>query len=137
MASKEILSQDEVDALREGVESGDVDTDGPAAAADGEVRPYDLTSQERSVRMRMPALDLLNERLARLLGASLPSMLRCVCEVSAQGIRTIRFADYANSLSSPISLNLVRIKPLRGMTIAFSLFLPAFSGQVLSHQRPP
>lgn len=117
MATKEILSQDEVEALREGVESGDIDTDSPVSAADGEIRPYDLTSQERSVRIRMPALDLLNERLARLLSVSLPNMLRCVCEVSSQGIRTIKFADYANSLSSPISLNLVRIKPLRGVAL--------------------
>ena len=117
MAEKEILSQDEVDALREGVESGDIDTDSPAGAADGEARPYDLTSQERSVRMRMPALDLMNERLARLLSGSLPSMLRCDCEVSAQAIRTTTYEDYANSLSSPISLNLVRVKPLRGTAL--------------------
>lgn len=117
MGTNEVLSQDEVDALLNGVESGDVDTEGAQNMADGEVRPYDLTSQERMARARMPALDMLNERFARYFGVSLLNMLSCSCEISAQETQTTKLADYINGLSLPTNLNLVKIKPLRGTAL--------------------
>src|SRR3546814_9716533 len=55
--SNDLLSQDEIDALLHGVDSGKVDTT-PAPAAPGEARSFDFTSQDRIVRGRMPTLEI-------------------------------------------------------------------------------
>ena len=55
----QFLSQEEVDALLEGV-NGDAGGSGPEEQAGGE-RPYDLAKQERIVRGRMPTLEIVNE----------------------------------------------------------------------------
>lgn len=59
----DILSQDEIDALLHGVDSGAVSTEAPAAP--GEARSYDFATQDRIVRGRMPTLEIVNERFAR------------------------------------------------------------------------
>jgi len=61
----EFLSQDEVDSLLRGVTGETDDDSGDAAPAEG-VRPYNLASQERIVRGRMPTMEVINERFARL-----------------------------------------------------------------------
>ena len=63
--SKDFLSQEEVDDLLKGV-SGEAD-DAKESQDDSAVRPYNIATQERIVRGRMPTLELINERFARLL----------------------------------------------------------------------
>ncbi len=113
MSTQDILSQDEIDALLHGVDSGDVDTAGDDIKP-GEARGYDLTSQERIVRGRMPTLEMINERFARHFRIGLFNMLRRSAEISVSGVKMIKFAEYLHSLYVPTSLNLVRVKPLRG-----------------------
>jgi flagellar motor switch protein FliM len=115
-SSRELLSQDEIDALLHGVDSGEVDTT-PAPPAPGEARPYDFATQERIVRGRMPTLEMINERFARLFRISLFNMLRRTPELTVNGLETSKFSEYTHSLYVPTSLNVVRIKPLRGSAL--------------------
>ncbi len=116
MANADILSQDEIDALLNGVDSEDIDTNAGAEPGEG-VYSYDLASQERIVRGRMPTLEMINERFARQLRISLFNMLRFTPEVGARNIKVQKFSEYIRSLFVPTSLNLVRIKPLRGTAL--------------------
>ena len=77
---QDLLSQDEIDALLHGVDDGDIDTD--ADEEPGTVRTYDLTSQDRIVRGRMPTLEMINERFARYTRVSMFNMLRRTADVS-------------------------------------------------------
>lgn len=113
---KELLSQDEIDALLHGVDDGKVDTE-PAPAAPGEARQFNFATQDRIVRGRMPTLEMVNERFARLFRISLFNMLRRSPELSVVGIEMAKFGEYTHSLFVPTSLNLVRIKPLRGTAL--------------------
>ncbi len=70
-----ILGQDEIDALLSGVEGGGGATE-PPPAAPGEVRPHDLATQTRIVRGRMPTLEMINSRFARLLRIGLFNLIR-------------------------------------------------------------
>jgi len=112
----DLLSQDEIDALLNGVSSGDVDTE-PPPLADGEVRQFDFTEQDRIVRGRLPTLEMVNERFMRYIRNALFNLLRKTCEVSALGVRMSKFSDYVHGLSVPTSLNLVKMKPLRGTAL--------------------
>lgn len=114
--SRDLLSQDEIDALLHGVDSGKVDTE-PPPAAPGEARSFDFASQDRIIRGRMPTLEMINERFARLFRISLFNMLRRSPELAVGGIETLKFSEYTHSLFVPTSLNLTRVKPLRGTAL--------------------
>ena len=116
MSATELLSQDEIDALLHGVDSGKVDVE-PPPAAPGEARSFDFATQDRIVRGRMPTLEMVNERFARLFRIGLFNMLRRQPELTVVGIEMIKFGEYTHSLFVPTSLNLVRVKPLRGTAL--------------------
>jgi flagellar motor switch protein FliM len=111
--AQEVLNQEEVNALLNAVDSGDVDTDAPAVPA-GEVRLYDFQNDPGALRVRMPAFELINERLARSLRVSLFNLLRRPLEIAVMPMKVQKFADYAQSLALPSNLNLIRVNPLRG-----------------------
>jgi flagellar motor switch protein FliM len=113
MAQNDILSQDEIDALLHGVKEGAVPTETPAAPP-GEARAYDLATQERIIRGRMPTLEMINERFARYFRTTLFNFLRRSPEISIGGVQMLKFSQYVHSLLVPTSLNLVRVRPLRG-----------------------
>ena len=112
MAVQDLLSQDEIDALLHGVDDGLVQTDN--AAEPGSVKSYDLTSQDRIVRGRMPTLEMINERFARYTRISMFNLLRRSADVAVGGVQVMKFGEYVHSLYVPTSLNLVKMKPLRG-----------------------
>jgi flagellar motor switch protein FliM len=113
--AQEVLNQEEVNALLNAVDSGDVNTD--AQSNPGEVRLYDFQNDPGSLRVRMPAFDLINERLARSLRTSLFNLIRRPLEIAVMPLRSCKYADFANGLSLPCNLNLLRINPMRGSAL--------------------
>ena len=111
MATHDILSQDEIDALLHGVDGAEEEE---GVGDDLGVRPFDFANQERIVRGRMPTLEMINERFARLFRIGLFNMLRRTPEVSVGGVDMMKFGEYVHTLFVPTSLNLVKLKPLRG-----------------------
>ncbi len=109
------LSQDEVDALLKGV-NGDTD-DAPSQEDVSGVRPYNLATQERIVRGRMPTLEIINERFARLLRIGLFNFLHRSAEVSIGPVRVSKYSEFIRNLVVPTNLNLIHMKPLRGTAL--------------------
>ncbi len=112
---QDLLSQDEIDALLHGVDDGDIETESDADP--GSVKAYDLTSQDRIVRGRMPTLEMINERFARYTRISMFNLLRRTADVSAGGIQIQKFGEYVHTLYVPTSLNMVKFRPLRGTAL--------------------
>lgn len=117
MAASDLLSQDEIDALLHGVDSGDVDTDEGDASDGSGYKVYDLTTQDRIVRGRLPTLEMINERFARHFRTSLFNMLRRSADISVSGVHMLKFSEFVHSLFVPTSLNMIRINPLRGKAL--------------------
>ena len=111
----DLLSQDEIDALLHGVDSGDVDTED--AEFDGVARQFDFTSQDRIVRGRMPTLEMINERFARYFRITMFNMMRRSAEISVGGVQMLKFSEYIHSLFVPTSLNICKLRPLRGTAL--------------------
>jgi len=110
------LSQDEVDALLKGV-TGEVD-DAPAEISDpSAARSYNLATQERIVRGRMPTLEIINERFARQLRIGLYNFLRRGVEISVGPVKVSKYSEFIRNLVVPTNLNLVHFKPLRGTAL--------------------
>jgi len=92
VSSEKILDQAEIDALIHGVDTGAVSTE--PVALPGEARPYDFQNQMRIVRGRMPTLEMINERFARLFRVSLYNLLRRSPEISITPVAIKKFSEY-------------------------------------------
>ena len=111
--SDSFLSQEEVDALLEGVTGESQKTD-IAEAEEGAFRNYDISSQERIVRGRMPTMEIVNERFARNFRIGLFNFIRRSPEVSVGNVSVQRYSAFLRRLAVPTNFNIVGIRPLRG-----------------------
>ncbi len=110
--AQEFLSQDEVDALLDGVPGED-----KSPKDEGGVREYDLAKQERIVRGRMPTLEIIHERFARLLRIGIFNFMRRSPELSLSAPRVVKYSEFVRSLVVPTNINIVQLKPLRGSAL--------------------
>lgn len=117
MSRDDLLSQEEIDALLHGVSDGSISTENAEPTLDGEPRLIDLANQERIVRGRMPTLEMINERFARQLRITLSDLLRRPTETSVEEVNLMKYSEYIPSLYVPTSVNLVRMRPLRGTAL--------------------
>lgn len=138
--STEVLSQDEVDALLKGV-NGDDEVEAAPESTEG-VRPYNLAKQERIVRGRMPTLEVINERFARLLRVGLFNFMRKSPEISVGPVKVTKYGEFVRNLVVPTNLNIVQTKPLRGNslmifdpTLVFTVVDNMFGGDSRFHTR--
>ncbi len=83
--NQQILSQDEVDALLQGI-TGESQKLEQEELPQGGIRDYNLANQERIVRGRMPTLEVINERFARNIRIGLFNFIRRSPEVAIGGI---------------------------------------------------
>ncbi|HZX71004.1 MAG TPA: flagellar motor switch protein FliM, partial [Rhodanobacter sp.] len=113
----DLLSQDEIDALMDGVTAGAVATGNDEPLPSDAVISFDFTQQDRIVRGRLPTLEMVNDRFARFFRTAMFNVLRKNCEVSVLGVKMVKFAEYVHGLALPSNINLVRLKPLRGTAL--------------------
>ncbi|MDD5229058.1 MAG: flagellar motor switch protein FliM [Methylococcales bacterium] len=127
----DLLSQAEIDALLNGMGGGgdefdSSDDDDSSIYSEeiveemeerGVVKSYDLAHQERIVRGRMPTLEMINERFARLLRVSIFQFIRRSAEIYISGIQIKKFSEFTQGLLVPTSLTVIRVNPLRGKAL--------------------
>jgi len=111
--NQQILSQDEVDALLQGI-TGESQKLEEEEQPQGGVRDYNIANQERIVRGRMPTMEVINERFARNIRVGLFNMIRKSPEVSIGGIKVQKFSAFLREIVVPTNFNIVQVKPLRG-----------------------
>lgn len=111
--NQQILSQDEVDALLQGItgESQKIETE--EVKTEG-IRDYNIASQERIVRGRMPTMEIIGERFARNIRLGLFNLIRKSPEVSIGAARVIKYSAFLREIVVPTNFNIVSVKPLRG-----------------------
>jgi flagellar motor switch protein FliM len=114
--NQQVLSQEEVDALLQGI-TGESQKPEPEAVEQGGVRNYDLASQERIVRGRMPTMEIINERFARDIRVGLFNLIRKTPEVSIGGVKVQKYSAFLREIVVPTNFNIVTIKPLRGSSL--------------------
>ena len=111
--NQQILSQDEVDALLQGITGESQKLEAEETKTDG-VRDYNIASQERIVRGRMPTMEIVGERFARNIRVGLFNLIRKSPEVSIGGAKVIKYSAFLREIVVPTNFNIVSVKPLRG-----------------------
>ena len=139
--NQQILSQDEVDALLQGI-TGESQTLEDEAVPEGGTRDYNLASQERIVRGRMPTMEIINERFARNIRIGLFNFIRKSPEVSIGSIKVQKYSAFLREIVVPTNFNIVSVKPLRGSgliicdpNLVFSVIDALFGGAGKYHTR--
>lgn len=139
--SEAFLSQDEIDALLEGV-TGESQKLAKEEAPTGAIRSYDLSSQERIVRGRMPTMEVINERFARNLRVGLFNFIRRSPEISVGTVQVQKYSMFLRELVVPTNFNIVAVRPLRGSglvvcepTLLFGVIDSLFGGNGKFHTR--
>ena len=139
--NQQILSQDEVDALLQGItgESQKLDQE---QVEEGAVRNYDLASQERIVRGRMPTMEIINERFARNMRLGLFNFIRKSPEISIGSIKVQKYSAFLREIVVPTNFNIVSVRPLRGSglivcdpALVFAVIDALFGGAGKYHTR--
>jgi flagellar motor switch protein FliM len=113
----DILSQDEVDALLRGVQAGEIGTEEAKQKIMSGVRAYDLTSQERIVRGRMPGLEMANERFARYFRNSVSALVMKFVDISIHNLSIVKFGEFMKTIPFPSSINIFKMEPLKGYSL--------------------
>lgn len=111
------LSQDEVDALLRGVQSGEIGTEEAKQKIITGIRPYDLTSQERIVRGRMPGLEMANERFTHFFRNSISGLVMKFVDISIHNVGIIKFGEFMKTTPFPSSINIFKMEPLKGYSL--------------------
>lgn len=111
--SQQILSQDEVDALLQGI-TGESQKIEQEEVQTGGIREYDISSQERIVRGRMPTMEIINERFARNVRIGLFNFIRKSPEISIGGIKVQKYSAFLREIVVPTNFNIMSVRPLRG-----------------------
>lgn len=132
-----LLSQDEVDSLLKGLDTGDIDIsdDFDMSDEDLDIDSFDWATAGLNISGSMPLLEVVNSRLGHKLRSSLSNSLRKMLDVTPDPIETVKYSDFQRSLPVPTSMHLFKMEPLRGMGIivvesrlVFSLVEAYFGG---------
>ncbi len=123
----QVLSQSEVDALLAAVSEGELaagedGAEGGGAGGGGPkddrvVVSYDLTSQDRIIRGRLPQLDVIYERFMRSFRVSLSSALRKIASLNHASTDFLKFGEFINTLPMPTCMSVLRFNALRGSAL--------------------
>src|SRR6266404_4211663 len=131
--TEQFLSQDEVDALLEGVTGEPQKLEAPEQAEG--IRSYNLGNQERIVRGRMPTMEIINERFARNFRIGLFNFMRRSPEISVGPVRVIKYSAFVRDIAVPTNINILSLAPLRGSgllifdpTLVFTVIDSLFGG---------
>ncbi len=133
--AQQALSQEEVDALLAGVNGEDAADDSAADTDTSGVREYNLSSQERIVRGRMPTLEIVNERFARNFRVGIFNFMRRNPDISIGPVKVQKFSAFVRNVAVPSNINVVHVRPLRGSgllicdpTLVFAVIDNLFGG---------
>lgn len=125
----QVLSQSEVDALLAAVSEGEISQEeggggggnshvvGGSPGDDKVVVVYDLTSQDRIIRGRLPQLDVIYEKFMRSFRVSLSSALRKIATINHASTDFLKFGEFINTLPMPTCMSVLRFNALRGSAL--------------------
>jgi len=112
-----LLSADELAALSAAVDDGSLEVDS-GYNTDANVRKHDLAAEDSSLGINVVSLDMINERFIRLFRLGMLEVLRTSPRINPTRAQIARFGDYIKELRAPLSVNIIRMSPLRGYAMA-------------------
>ena len=123
VSRRELVSQDEMDALMQGLGEADAALDAAPFGASGQrfdaadVQAFDPGRLPHLSPGQLPGLDAMHQRLARLLAGQLYETLGVDVQVQAQTLALQRYGDCALASSDDAHASLVSVPALHGQGV--------------------
>ena len=112
-----VLSQEEVDSLLNGIGDGQVETETDVPEADEGLKQQVFGKDGGPVHLKMPALGIINERFITTLNTGLSAATGSMIDVNITDVDSVRYGEFCRSLPLPSSLNIFKMTPLRGFAL--------------------
>ena len=109
-----IISQDEVDALLNGLADGAIGTEDTVDSRPLEVRPYDFIEYKSTNSNKMPGLEIVNHNFSKLLRTSIYKFMLKYFDINIRKIETMKYSDFISTVTVPSSMNIFTMEPLIG-----------------------
>ncbi len=138
----DILSQDEIDALLEGVDEGEgtenakkesapIKQENNVEYSDRNITLYDFKRPNRVSKEQLRTIRNIHDKMARNLSSHISTTLRSIVEIHLQSVDQMTYGEFLMSLPSPTSFNVFSLKPLDGSAVIE--INPAIAFTMLDH----
>ncbi len=145
MVEKDVLSQEEIDALLESVDNvaegdsdeqtaaehldeersidesnqeSDTEDDGTSVrTAEGGIKPLNFTNQKRIVKGQLPVLDKIYDRAIRYFATDIYQLTAKDFDIKQDPLLIVKHREFMSGLPNPSLMNIYKFKPLRGKGI--------------------
>lgn len=116
--SQQVLSQQEIDALLDAMDSGEIDTEElEEELSQPKVRPYDFRRPVRLSKEYLSTITMVFEDFAKLAVNVLSTQLRKPVDLKIAAIEQVSFDEFVHSVPSFTLMSIFSSAPLSGMQI--------------------
>lgn len=114
----EIMSQNEIDALLNALDSGELDVEEIQEIDESKkVKLYDFKNPQKISKEQLRTLEIIHENFGRHLQTFLTGYLRASVKTEILTVDQFAYSEFSNSLPNPAFLNVIDFKPLNGQMI--------------------
>ncbi len=133
----DILSQNEIDALLNALNTGEVDVeDIKEDKVESKAKKYDFKSPKKLAKDQLKTLQIIHEDFSRTLNTFLSGYLRTYVQTEVLSVEELSYYEFSNSIVNPAILAIIDFYPLNGQIIidissvvAFTLIDRILGGQ--------
>lgn len=115
--SQQVLSQQEIDALLDAMDSGEIDTEELEEMTQPKVRPYDFRRPVRLSKEYLSTITMVFEDFAKIAVNVLSTQLRKPVELKIAAIEQVSFDEFVHSVPHFTLMGIFQSAPLSGMQI--------------------
>jgi len=114
----EVLSQQEIDKLLSGINSGAIEEEElTSIGKEREVQDYDFRRPTRVSKDQLKTIRTLHESFAEIFGFYLASKLQTMVTIDLLAVDQLRYSEYVLSISNPSCVYIVDIKETEGRAV--------------------
>lgn len=114
----EVLSQNEIDALLNALNSGEIDVQEiREEKEERKVRDYNFKIPNKFAKDHTRTLQIMHENFSRLLQTYLSGYLRALVQIEVISVDQLTYNEFTNSMPNPSVLGIVEFAPLTGSII--------------------
>jgi len=114
----EILTQSEIDALLEALQSGAIDAESVKTEEKSKkIRPYDFRRPSKFAKEQIRTIVMIHENFSRLISSSLAAYLRSMIQSEVASVDQLTYEEFTKSLQNPTVINILGLEPLEGSMV--------------------
>ncbi len=114
----DVLSQSEIDALLNAINSGSVDVQAATDTTPAtKIRPYDFRTANRFSKEQIRTISIIYENFAHLFASFLSGVLRSMVQIEVGNVEELKYNEFVNALPVSVVLSIFSMPPLVGPTL--------------------